>query len=130
MNKPREIVLELLQRRGISRADLAQAVGISVRSLENVLSGYPSKIARQRISALFGERNIWPGMATSGHLVRLPAGCEIEFTDEDQSLEFAKEFGANVTVRGRSVVFALPTRFIVELPIAITKQTNKESKNK
>jgi len=117
-----------MQRRGMTPTDVARAVGISLRTFENILSGSPSKIARQRISDLFGEENIWPGMATAGHLVRFPAGSEIEFSDEDQSLEFAQFFGANVTVRGRSVVFSLPTRFSVQLPIHDYRNKQHERK--
>ena len=118
MNKPRQIVLEQMKCRGLSRAELASAVGVTARTLENVLSGMQSRNVRQRLTDFFGlPEPIWPNIRTSGRLIRLPAGAEIEFETADQALEFAHGFGSNITIKGRSIYFVLPTRFTVQFPI-------------
>jgi transcriptional regulator with XRE-family HTH domain len=125
MRKPAAILREIMQRRGQTNVDLARAVGISPRTLVNIISGNnSSRISRQKITDLCGEQ-IWPDVTISGHLIRVPCNTSIEFETAEQALKFAQAFGPNVTVGGRSVVFVLPTYFAVELPMDIRSKTKR-----
>jgi transcriptional regulator with XRE-family HTH domain len=129
MIKPAELLREAMRERGTTPEDLARAVGISVRSLANLTSGsgkWPSRKSRRAVTDIFARR-IWPDIpAVSGRLLRIPAGAEIEFDAAEQALEFARAFGASVTVQGRAVRFALPCRLSVSLPIASDRKNQKQ----
>jgi len=117
----------LAKRRGMTISDVACATGVAVSTLRNLGSGSSSsKRLRRCINDFFGEE-VYPGVGgISGHVLRIPAGCEIEFSREDQALEFARAFGSNVTIAGKMLWFVLPTRVAVQFPIS----TNQKESNK
>ena len=114
MNKPWKKVREIMQRRGMRTADLARAAGISVGTLRNVGSGSSSsRRARQKITNLLATE-FWPDIHISGHLIRMPAGAEIECASTEEAIQVARQFSSNVTVSGRAIYFVIPTRIVVQ----------------
>jgi hypothetical protein len=112
-------IRKIMRRWRVTAADVAPVVGINGRTFDNVVSGSSmSRKSRQKITDLFGEQ-IWPGVRPSGRLTRFPVGTEIEFDTEFQALQGARAFGSRVTVEGKTIRFALPTRVFVQFPMEL-----------
>jgi transcriptional regulator with XRE-family HTH domain len=120
---------EVLKRRGQTTRHLAEGVGLSVRVIYNLACGnHTSRRSRQKITNWIGEQ-IWPGVTVSGRLIRFPSGTEIECETAERAIECAREFGSSVTVKGKSVCFALPTRVVVQFSREIEAAETSPPKN-
>lgn len=117
-------IRKIMRRWRVTAGDVAPALGINVRTFDNVVSGSStSRKSRQKITDLFGE--IWPGVRPSGRLTRFPVGTEIEFDTEFQALQGARAFGSRVTVEGKTIRFALPTRVFVQFPMELQSKLKR-----
>lgn len=119
MKSPREIFKAAIRKTGIARRDVATCAGISMRSLENLLSGAQNRRARQAVTNLCGV-TIWKGMPPTERVLIFGPGVEMDFSGcgagEKYANEWAAELGDRVATRDGAVVrFLRPTAMRVSV---------------
>lgn len=128
MKTPRERFKAAIRKFRVSRADIAARVGLSPRSLENLLSGAQSQSARQRVTdelAAFAAEfepgfpkiEIWPGIRPMKRPLTFPEGAEIEtpVPDEEWMNRTLSEYAGFVERIGEKILrFTKPTPVFVE----------------
>ncbi len=92
-------LMEAIKRKRLTTRQVADSVGISVRTLHNISCGNKGSAAtRQKITNLLSAQ-IWPGIEITESILRIPAGTIISWPNEAMKAEFLREL--NVP-RGRS----------------------------
>jgi transcriptional regulator with XRE-family HTH domain len=92
---PKEKIERAIQARGITVSDLAEALGIKRRSLENLIRGSAqSRSTQQRITNFLQQSKIWHGIEVTERIATLPVGTIIALPDEDAVKRFIDEAGA------------------------------------
>lgn len=110
----------ILRERGISIKELADAVGLSVRTIHNISCGNSkSLIARRKISNFLGAK-IWPYVEVTERVLTLPLGTEFEYPKAEQARDAFDELTCEltpgaVTRRGRVVIFNRPLVIAIEI---------------
>jgi len=86
-------LMEVIKRKRLTTRQVADSVGISVRTLHNISCGNKASAAtRQKITNLLSAQ-IWPGIEITESILRIPTGTIIRWPKASQTSEFLKEFG-------------------------------------
>ncbi len=94
---------------------LVAATKLSPSTIHNILDGR-TKGRKSKQSVTNALRvQVWPDVPVTERSLTLPTGTEIECETVEQAIEGAHELGSNVTVKGKSMRFTLPTRVTVSI---------------
>jgi transcriptional regulator with XRE-family HTH domain len=118
----------VLQERGTSIKELADAIGVSVRTIHNISCGSSkSLIARRKISNILRTK-IWPDVEVTERVVTFMPGLEIEWPTAAKAREFAQELGSAAVRRGVTVGFTKPCSVTIEVdkPKRSAKSQNRK----
>lgn len=91
MNPASEKIKALMEEGGMRPSDVALANGMEVGTLYNVMSGAPSRQARQKLTDFF-QTQIWTGILPSPR-IQFEAGTTFAFPTAEGAKKFANEIG-------------------------------------
>ncbi|MGB9473803.1 MAG: hypothetical protein WCE87_01910, partial [Candidatus Udaeobacter sp.] len=101
---------------GLTFRDLCTATGLKQTTVSNTLSARTANRRTRQVITNFCGIQLWDDVSVTERYIAVPSGASIEFSELRIAREWSYKLSPNIaTRRGRSLTFAKPCTFAVEV---------------